>query len=108
MRRNVVIRNPDGLHIRPAAALAEAARRFQSQATLHHGDRRVDVRRALDLITLGAEAGTELILEVVGPDAEEALEVLAEILAAATPPLPQIRNPDSGLTSPQSGTSNQE
>jgi phosphotransferase system HPr (HPr) family protein len=91
LRRNVVIRNPDGLHIRPAAAVAEAARRYQSQVTLFLGERRVDGRRIMDLIALGAEPGAELILEVHGPDAEEALEVLAEILASATPPPPPER-----------------
>jgi phosphocarrier protein HPr len=88
LRRTIVIRNPDGLHIRPAAALAEAAKRFQAQVALLAGERRVDGRRVLDVITLAAEPGMEIILEVDGPDAEEAIEVLAEILASATPPLP--------------------
>lgn len=89
LRRTIVIRNPDGLHIRPAAALAAAARRFQAQVALLLGERRVDGRRVLDVITLGAEPGAEIVLEVNGPDAEEALEALAEILASATPPLPE-------------------
>ena len=88
LRRTIVIRNPDGLHIRPAAALAEAAKRFQAQVALVAGERRVDGRRVLDVITLAAEPGMEIILEVDGPDAEVAIEVLASILASATPPLP--------------------
>jgi len=88
LQRTVVICNPDGLHIRPAAALAEASRRFQSQVSLLYGERRVDGRRVLDVITLGVEPGHEIVLEVNGPDAEEALDVLAAILASATPPLP--------------------
>jgi phosphotransferase system HPr (HPr) family protein len=86
-RRNVVIRNPNGLHIRPAAALVEAARRFQSQVAILRGDLRVDAKRGImDLFMLGAEEGTELTLEATGPDADEALDVLAEILAGPGSP----------------------
>lgn len=88
LRRKVVIVNPHGFHVRPAAAFAEIAGRYQSQVTLAKGDRRVDGRRVLDLIMLGAEAGTELTLEVLGPDAEEAIEALAQILASPEPPPP--------------------
>jgi phosphotransferase system HPr (HPr) family protein len=90
LRRSVVIRNPQGFHVRPAAAFAEAAGRFQCQVFLTHRDQRVDGRRVLDLIMLAAEPGTELVLEVHGEDAPEALEVLAEILGADEPPAPPL------------------
>jgi phosphotransferase system HPr (HPr) family protein len=86
LRKSVIIRNPQGFHVRPAAALAERARRYQSKASVIHGDLRVDARQVLDLIMLAAEQGTELTLEVIGPDAAEAIEVLAEILGAPEPP----------------------
>jgi phosphotransferase system HPr (HPr) family protein len=97
LRRNVIIKNPQGFHVRPAAALAERARQFQSKVSLIHGDLRVDGRQVLDLIMLAAEQGTELTLEVVGPDAAQAIEVLAEILGAPEPPAP------AGHTLPQKG-----
>jgi phosphotransferase system HPr (HPr) family protein len=87
-RRTIVIRNPQGFHMRPAAALAEAARRFQSQATVIHGDRRGNARDILSLLMLLAGFGSEVTLEVRGPDAAEAVEVLAAILGAEEPPDP--------------------
>lgn len=87
-RRKIVIRNPQGFHMRPAAALAEAARRFQSQATVIHGDRRGNARDILSLLMLLADFGSEVILEVRGPDAAEAVEVLSAILGAEEPPAP--------------------
>ena len=92
-RRKVVIRNPHGFHMRPAAAVAEAARRFQSQVTVIHGDRRSSAREILDLLMLLVEPGGEVILEASGPDACEAVNSLAAILEAEepppTPPLPK-------------------
>lgn len=96
MRRNVVIRNPQGLHVRPAAALAERARSYQSKVALIRDDLRVDGRQVLDIIMLAAEQGTEVTLEVTGPDAEQAIEVLAEILGAAEPPPPLKPPPPKG------------
>ena len=58
-------------------------------------DKRVNGKSPLDLMLLAAEQGTELILEVAGPDAAAALAALVELLRAPpiedTPeaPLPQ-------------------
>jgi phosphotransferase system HPr (HPr) family protein len=93
----VVICNPDGLHLRPAAQLAEAAGRFTAQATVRCGDRQASARSVLDLVMLAAEHGTELELEVDGPDAADALERLATILAAPSP------EPPAGQTPPPKG-----
>ncbi len=86
LRRQVRIRNPSGLHLRPIAAFVETAGRFQSQVTVVHGERRADGRRMMELMLLGAECGVEVTLEVAGPDAAEALEALSERLAAPEPP----------------------
>ena len=95
LRKTVIIRNPAGFHVRPAAALAERARQFRSKILLTRGDVQVDGRQVLDLIMLAAEQGMEVTLEVTGPDAAEAIEVLALILSAEEPP--------GGHTLPQKG-----
>lgn len=93
IQRSVVIRNPNGFHVRPATALAEAARRYTSRVVVWYQGRCGDARRVLDLIMLGAEPGAEVTLEVDGPDAEEALEALAEILSAEEPPPLPVKPP---------------
>ena len=82
LRRPVVITNPQGLHMRPAAAFAQLARQYQCSVTVWHGDRQVNGKSWLDLLLLAAEPGSELIVEVVGNDASAALAALAELLAA--------------------------
>jgi len=86
LQRKVVIANPNGLHVRPAAVFKQAADRFQSQVTLHFGGRRADGRSVMDLLTLGAQPGAEVVLEVSGPDAAAAIEILTQILSAPEPP----------------------
>jgi phosphotransferase system HPr (HPr) family protein len=89
LQRTVVINNPNGLHMRPCAAFATLAWRFQSKVTVARPDGyAVDGKSPLDLMTLAAEPGTELTLVVEGPDGPEALEALAVQLASvpADPP----------------------
>ena len=80
MRRSVVVANPNGLHMRPATAFAQAARAFRSAVTVWNGDRRADGKSSLDLLLLTALPGAELVLEADGDDAAAALDRLAGIL----------------------------
>src|SRR5262245_26851455 len=81
LSRAVIVTNPQGLHLRPASAFAKLARQFKSQVSLRRDDRTVNGKSQVELILLAAEPGTELTIEVDGPDADEALPVLAEMLA---------------------------
>jgi phosphotransferase system HPr (HPr) family protein len=82
LQRKVTITNPHGFHMRPATLFAQTAGRFQSTVTLLRDDKRINGKSPLELMFLAAECGTELTLEVSGPDAEEAIEPLVNILAA--------------------------
>ena len=77
--RNVVVRNPQGLHLRPAHLLAQAAKQFDARIELVKGSERADGKSVLAILTLAAAEGTELLLEAQGPDAEAALDALAEL-----------------------------
>ncbi|MFO0880266.1 MAG: HPr family phosphocarrier protein [Gemmataceae bacterium] len=83
--RKVLLANPQGLHMRPSAAFVELAGRFESNVTVHHDGRSVNGKSLWDLLLLAAMPGSELTLEVDGPDAPQALDALSQLLAA-TPP----------------------
>jgi len=76
--------NPQGLHMRPAMAFARAALAFDSSVTVWLGERSVNGKSLIDLMLLAAEQGTELMVEVHGRDAPDALPVLLNILAATS------------------------
>jgi phosphocarrier protein HPr len=82
LRTKVVIRNPQGLHMRPAMMFARIATRYRSAVTVRKLDRVVNGKSGLLLMTLAALPGTELDLEVIGEDAETALPILAAALEA--------------------------
>jgi phosphocarrier protein HPr len=78
--RVVVIQNEQGLHARPAEMFARTALKFESRITVIRGDRRVDGKSIIDLLTMGATQGTELTVEAEGNDATEAVETLAKLV----------------------------
>jgi phosphotransferase system HPr (HPr) family protein len=78
--RVIVIRNKQGLHARPATMFAKLAQRFNSHIVLVRENHRVEAQSIMDLLTLGAGPGTELVLEASGDDAHEALEALAQLV----------------------------
>lgn len=72
----VCVRNELGLHARPAAKLAQAAQKFDSDIKLVLNDKEVDCKSILDILTLAAPQGCGLELKASGQDAVEALSFL--------------------------------
>lgn len=84
VRATVIVRNPQGLHMRPATALAQLASKYQSAIRIHKQDQAVNAKSPLELMVLGAEQGTELMIEAAGDDAREALEAMVALVASPT------------------------
>ena len=78
----VCIRNPQGLHARPADLFARTASKFDSTIEVIKGGERVDGKSILSILTLVAEQGTELSIEAKGPDAQAALRELVALVEA--------------------------
>ena len=81
----IVIRNSQGLHARPADMFARLARQFQSRIELVREGRRALASSIMDLLTLGATQGTALILEAEGVDAQEAVQALVKLVESGFP-----------------------
>jgi phosphocarrier protein HPr len=84
MQQKVVITNPQGFHMRPMAAFAQLASRFQSSVKVSREGQSVNGKSILDLMLLAAAQGTELTLEIAGPDAPSALDALVNLLKMPT------------------------
>lgn len=82
-RLNVVVQDPQGLHMRPAAMFAKVARQYQSSVTICRDGKSVNGKSQLDLLLLAAEPGAELTIEVCGSDAADALAALSGIFDIA-------------------------
>jgi len=79
LTRTVTVRDPLGLHMRPADLLVRTAGRYASQITIGKNGEMVDCKSILSLLTLGADHGCELSLEAAGPDAADALDRIEQL-----------------------------
>jgi phosphocarrier protein len=80
--RTVVVGAHSGLHARPAALFVKAAAGQPLPVRIRVGDGpSADSRSILAVLALRAEHGTEVTLQAEGPEAEQALDSLAELLA---------------------------
>ena len=80
--RTVTVRNPEGLHARPADLLVRMASNYQSNILIGRDGELVDCKSILSLLTLGAAQGTVLPVSAEGSDAEEALNAIEDLFEA--------------------------
>ncbi|EHM09402.1 phosphotransferase system HPr (HPr) family protein [Thermanaerovibrio velox DSM 12556] len=75
----VVVKNPHGLHARPAALFVQKASSFPCAVKVTKKDRTVDAKSILGIMSLGIEPGETIRIEAEGEGAEEALKALQEV-----------------------------
>ena len=78
--RRLAIPDGEGLHFRAAAALANAAKEFQSEIWVGIDGRKVDAKSAIDLLSLAAGPNAEITLEAKGPDGFMAVSAIANLV----------------------------
>lgn len=71
----------NGLHIRPAEALARLANQFSSRVELVYESQRVDAKSIMEMLTLGAGQGATLKVEASGEDAQQAIDAILHLAA---------------------------
>jgi phosphocarrier protein len=81
IERTVRIVNKNGLHARPAAEIVKLASKYQSDITLVRDDLEVNGKSIMGVMMLAAEFGSSLVLRAAGPDAEQAVSALCELIA---------------------------
>ncbi len=81
LRYGIKLHSPLGLHARPAALLAQEVQVFKATIAVQCGKRKADARSILDLLTLGAVSGSELLFYANGDEAEACLTRIAELFS---------------------------
>ncbi|TFF71986.1 HPr family phosphocarrier protein [Aeromonas taiwanensis] len=82
LRCEVVVDNPHGLHVRPAARLVAALKPFTAELKLQKGEKEANPRSLTRLTMLDVRQGDRLILLARGEDAEAALTSFKELAEA--------------------------
>jgi len=81
IKKKVTIVNEAGLHARPAAALVKRASKYEADFYIHLYGYKVNGKSILGVMTLAAEQGAELELELDGPDEAAAMDAITELIA---------------------------
>jgi len=76
----VTLRNPTGLHARPAKIFARAAAATTAEVTVTKDGREVNGKSVLSVLTLDCHHGDEIVIRTQGQGAEEALTELVQLV----------------------------
>ena len=76
----VIIKNPTGLHLRPAGVLCNEAMQFKSLITFNFRGGAANAKSVLSVLGACIKSGTEIELVCEGEDEELALKTLVDAI----------------------------
>lgn len=80
--RDLAIVNQRGLHARASAKFVKCAEGFDADINVSRDGQTVPATSLMGLMMLGAAMGTSITVDASGPQAEQALDALAALVAA--------------------------
>jgi phosphocarrier protein len=78
--RTVEVVNERGMHARASAKFVKLAAGFDAEVTVSRDGQTVDARSIMGLMMLAAGPGSMIELKAEGPDAEAAVDALAQLV----------------------------
>lgn len=78
--QKVKIKNPTGLHLRPAGILCKTAMEFQSSITFQFRTTTANAKSVLSVLGACIKCGDEIELRCSGADEKEALKAMVELV----------------------------
>lgn len=80
VRKKIIVKNKQGLHARPAALFVQVANKFDARIRVRRDKEEVNGKSILGILMLGAEKGSEIVVEAEGSDAGQAMLELEKIV----------------------------
>ena len=80
--KTTVIKNPSGLHLRPAGVLCKEALRYKSKISFKVRTTTANAKSVLSVLGACVKSGDEIEFVCEGPDGKEALEAMVGIVEA--------------------------
>lgn len=82
MKKSVTVRLQAGLEARPIALLVQNANQFTSSVYLEIDEKRINAKSIMGVMSLALMNGTEVVINVEGPDEADAIASLEAFFAA--------------------------
>lgn len=80
MEKVVKIINETGLHARPASMFVKKAAEFKSNVEVLVGDKKVNAKSIMGIMSLGLGKGSEITISTSGQDEKEALDAMVQLV----------------------------
>jgi len=80
VKKKILVNNKQGLHARPAAMFVQIANKFNARITVSNDHEAVNGKSIMGILMLGAEKGSQIIIEADGEDAHLAMSELEKII----------------------------
>lgn len=80
--KEVLVSNQVGLHARPATFFIQKANEFKSSVWVEKDERKVNAKSLLGVLSLGITRGVNISIIADGPDEEQAVVALVDLIAS--------------------------
>ena len=74
------VKDPGGIHARPAGAIVSEAKKFSSEIKMTSGDKSGDCKRIFSLMGMSLKCGDSFTIEISGADEDAAAEALTKVI----------------------------
>lgn len=80
--RSMTINIPSGLEARPVALLVQVASQYESKIMVEAGDKKINAKSIMGMMSLGLAEGEQLIVSADGKDETEAIDHIERYLSS--------------------------
>ena len=82
IKKPITIQIADGLEARPTALLVQVASQYESKIYVENGDKTVNAKSIMGMMTLGLSAGESVVVSAEGSDEIAAIENIEKYLSS--------------------------
>lgn len=83
IKKPITIQISNGLEARPVAMLVQVASQYESRIQVESGDKHVNAKSIMGMMTLGLTAGEEVVVSANGDDEQTAMDDIVKYLSTA-------------------------
>lgn len=80
IKKDVVIKEKNGIHARPAGILVKVAGKFKSSIYIVVSEKKVNAKSIMGVMSLGVRENQEISIEVDGEDENDAINEIIKLI----------------------------
>ena len=79
--KTITVEIPAGLEVRPVAVLVQVANQYSSSIYVESGNKKVNAKSIMGMMTLGLTSGEDIMVSASGEDEQEAIANIEKYLS---------------------------